>query len=109
MRIWTCPDDLRQSPNFHQPHDLSLVRLAIMNARAREGLRDKVRYFLGYLFSPSPEDWSWVRMPAKGNAFYIFLRPLRLFFEYGLKPMMKKNNAEAVALPLDDSEYVRTI
>jgi hypothetical protein len=55
-------NDLRESPNFHQPQELSLMRLAFMNARAREGFRNKARYFIGQMFSPSLENRALLQM-----------------------------------------------
>jgi hypothetical protein len=101
--------DLQTSPEFHLPQEPSLMRLAFMNTRARERLIDKARYFVGHLFSPGLEDWSLIRMPARGNIFYPFLRPVRLLMEYGLKPLAKKNNNQGAALPLEEGECVEIV
>jgi hypothetical protein len=102
-------DDLRVSPSFHIPQEISLIKMTLMNARAREGIRNKVRYFLGQILSPSLEDWSLVRMPANGHRFYNLIRPVRLLIEYGLKPLKKKKEAQRKEQPLNEGEAVRTI
>jgi hypothetical protein len=101
--------DLRKSPQFHQPQELSLMKLALMNARAREGIRSKLRYFMGQLLSPSLEDWSVIRVPVKSKFFYSLLRPVRLLLEYGLKPLAKKHNLQGASLPLEEGECMEIV
>jgi hypothetical protein len=109
QRAVNLVNDLRKSPNFHQPQELSMMKLAFMNARAREGIRSKLRYFMGHLLSPSLEDWSVIRMPVKRKFFYSFLRPLRLLLEYGLKPLVRKNIEQGASLPVDEGECVKVV
>jgi hypothetical protein len=54
------------------------------NYRLREGAADRARYAARWLFTPSPEDWAWVRLPGALSPLYRALRPLRLAARYGL-------------------------
>jgi hypothetical protein len=54
------------------------------NYRLREGAADRARYAARWLFTPSPEDWAWARLPDALSPLYRALRPLRLAARYGL-------------------------
>jgi hypothetical protein len=54
------------------------------NYRLREGVADRARYAARWLFTPSPEDWAWARLPDALSPLYRALRPLRLAARYGL-------------------------
>jgi hypothetical protein len=82
-------DDLRSSLDFHLPHKTSLIRMIIMNTRPRKGLRNKVHYFLGQILSPSRRDWSLIKLPGGMRFIYGLLRPIRVFKEYGIKPITR--------------------
>jgi hypothetical protein len=107
QRAANLVNDLRESPHFHQPQELSLVKQVLMNARAREGFRDKVRYFLGQMFSPSLEDWSLMKSSSNGRLPHKLSRPVRLLMEYGLKPNKKED--KITDSPLQEAESIRTI
>jgi hypothetical protein len=53
------------------------------NYRLREGAADRVRYAARWLFTPSPEDWAWARLPDALSPLYRAVRPLRLAARYG--------------------------
>jgi hypothetical protein len=53
------------------------------NFRLRDGAGDRARYAARWLFTPSPEDWAWARMPDALSPLYRVLRPLRLAARYG--------------------------
>lgn len=53
------------------------------NYRLREGAADRARYAARWLFTPSPEDWAWARLPDALSPLYRALRPLRLAARYG--------------------------
>ena len=53
------------------------------NYRLRDGAADRARYAARWLFTPSPEDWAWARLPAPLSPLHRALRPLRLALRYG--------------------------
>ncbi|HEX5869944.1 MAG TPA: nucleotidyltransferase family protein [Longimicrobium sp.] len=53
------------------------------NYRLRESAADRARYAARWLFTPSPEDWAWARLPDPLSPLYRALRPLRLAVRYG--------------------------
>jgi hypothetical protein len=53
------------------------------NYRLCDGRGDRARYAARWLFTPTPEDWSWVRLPRPLAPAYRALRPLRLALRYG--------------------------
>jgi hypothetical protein len=55
------------------------------NYRLREGAADRARFAARWLFTPSPEDWAWARLPDALSPLYRALRPLRLGVRYGLR------------------------
>ena len=55
------------------------------NFRLRETAADRARYAARWLFTPTPEDWAWARLPDGASALYRALRPLRLGLRYGLR------------------------
>jgi hypothetical protein len=54
------------------------------NFRVRDGAADRARYAARWLFTPSPEDWAWARLPDALSPLYRAVRPLRLAVRYGL-------------------------
>jgi hypothetical protein len=69
------------------PHDGGVPALGLRNAlfqlRARERLRDGVRYALSLALTPTVADWTAVRAPASLSFVHYLLRPLRLAGKYG--------------------------
>jgi hypothetical protein len=55
------------------------------NFRLREGAARRARYAAHWLFTPTPEDWSWARLPDAASGLYRALRPLRLGLRYGVR------------------------
>ena len=55
------------------------------NFRLREGAARRARYAAKWLFTPTPEDWAWARLPDAASGLYRALRPLRLGLRYGLR------------------------
>ena len=55
------------------------------NFRLRDGAADRARFAARWLFTPSPEDWAWARLPDALSPLYRALRPLRLGVRYGLR------------------------
>ncbi|HYR08394.1 MAG TPA: nucleotidyltransferase family protein [Longimicrobium sp.] len=55
------------------------------NFRVRDGAADRARYAARWLFTPSPEDWAWARLPDALSPLYRAVRPLRLAVRYGLR------------------------
>jgi hypothetical protein len=54
------------------------------NYQLRDGAVDRARYAARWLFTPSPEDWAWARLPDALSPLYRAMRPLRLAVRYGL-------------------------
>jgi hypothetical protein len=52
------------------------------NLRARDGAADRARFAARWLFSPSPEDWRWARLPDALFPLYRVLRPVRLLLRH---------------------------
>lgn len=52
------------------------------NYRLCDGRTDRARYAARWLFTPTPEDWSWLRLPGPLAPAYRALRPLRLALRY---------------------------
>lgn len=52
------------------------------NFRLRDGGKDRLRYAARWLFTPSPEDWAWIRLPDGVSWMYRALRPVRLAARY---------------------------
>jgi hypothetical protein len=52
------------------------------NYRLCDGRTDRARYAARWLFTPTPEDWSWLHLPAPLAPAYRALRPLRLALRY---------------------------
>lgn len=50
----------------------------LFNLRAKERLSDRLRYAARWAFVPTPEDWSWARLPDEIFGVYRVLRPIRL-------------------------------
>ncbi|HEV3052745.1 MAG TPA: nucleotidyltransferase family protein, partial [Longimicrobium sp.] len=55
------------------------------NFRLQQGAARRARYAAGWLFTPTPEDWEWARLPDAASGLYRALRPLRLGLRYGLR------------------------
>ena len=53
--------------------------------RTRERLSDRVKYLLFVGFEPTQADYDAFPMPDFLNPFYWIVRPVRLFYQYGLK------------------------
>jgi hypothetical protein len=53
--------------------------------RLQESPARQIRYAAGWLFTPTPEDWAWARLPDAASPLYRALRPLRLGLRYGLR------------------------
>ncbi len=59
------------------------VRNALFQLRARERLRDGLRYALSLALTPTVADWTAVRVPAPLSFVHYLFRPLRLAGKYG--------------------------
>ena len=53
---------------------------------ARERLRDRVRYCFLFATTTTPLDWAILPVPRQLSFVHYFLRPIRLFRKYLLKP-----------------------
>ena len=59
------------------------LRNALFHLRARERLRDGLRYALSLALTPTVADWTAVRVPAPLSFVHYGLRPIRLAGKYG--------------------------
>jgi hypothetical protein len=59
------------------------VRNALFHLRARERLRDGLRYALSLAFTPTVADWTALNVPASLSFVHYLVRPLRLAGKYG--------------------------
>jgi hypothetical protein len=57
----------------------------VFHARMRERARDRSRYVLGILFTPSRSDWEAVTMPRVLFPLYSAVRPFRLAVKFGTR------------------------
>jgi len=64
-----------------------LVERCFFHLRARERLKDKVRYCLRIGTTPTDGDWALLPLPAFLSFLYYLLRPMRLVGKYGLRPL----------------------
>jgi Uncharacterised nucleotidyltransferase len=55
------------------------------NFHVCDGAADRARYAARWLFTPSPEDWAWARLPDALSPLYRAVRPLRLALRYGVR------------------------
>ena len=60
-----------------------IVELGLFHLKAKERLRDKVRYCLHALITPSVADWEFLPLPGALSFLYFLLRPIRLLRKMG--------------------------
>jgi hypothetical protein len=91
--LWFAVDgrERAESPTFALSHSRTFAPPGDtaanlrFNLRLREGAARRARYAAGWLFTPTPEDWAWARLPDAASGLYRALRPLRLGVRYGLR------------------------
>jgi len=66
-----------------EPPERGLLASARFHLRARERLRDRLRYTVLLTFSPTMGDWSLAALPRPLAFLYYLIRPLRLAWSYG--------------------------
>ena len=54
-------------------------------AKSLDGLPDKIKFHLRLALTPSPEDWTFIRLPERLRFLYYLTRPLRLAKKYVLR------------------------
>lgn len=57
--------------------------MSFFHLRARERLRDKIRYIFRLATTPNPGDWALLDLPAFLYFLYYVIRPIRLVTRYG--------------------------
>ena len=70
---------------FREPHYMpGVLKRCFFHLKARERLRDRVRYCLRLAMIPTLEDWAFLSLPAFLSFLYYLLRPIRLVRKCGL-------------------------
>ena len=62
----------------------TLMESCLFHLRARERLRDRIRYCVRLAVTTTPGDWALLPLPAPLFPVYSLLRPMRLAAKYGL-------------------------
>lgn len=62
--------------------DASAAETLRFNLRLRDTRADRLRFAAHWLFTPTPEDWGWIRLPDPIAPLYRVARPLRLALRY---------------------------
>jgi hypothetical protein len=62
-----------------------IIETLLFWARAREHLSDRAKYLFLAVFEPNQVDYDAFHMPDFLYPFYWIIRPVRLFYQYGLK------------------------
>jgi DNA-binding transcriptional ArsR family regulator len=63
-------------------NDSSVAKNLRFNLRLRDTRADRLRFAAHWLFTPTPEDWGWLRLPDALAPLYRAVRPLRLALRY---------------------------
>ena len=73
--------------NLFRPPDrkISGFASAFFHLKARERLRDGIRYSLSIAIAPTVADWQFMALSPRLNFLYYLLRPIRLAANYGQK------------------------
>jgi hypothetical protein len=72
--LFDAPDDSEDEARFQ-----------VFHLRARERLRDKIYYSLGWALTPTVREWELLSLPASLSFLYYLFRPLRLIGNYSAK------------------------
>ncbi len=67
----------------------TFLGIPIYHLRSRERLRDRINYCF-QIAVPSTKDWNFISLPKELNFLYYLIRPVRLAFEYGVNPLLKR-------------------
>jgi hypothetical protein len=68
---------------------VGLWETSLFHLKARERLRDRVRYCCRFAMTLTPGDWSVFPLPKLLFPLYYVVRPLRLLKKYGLRPLVE--------------------
>ncbi|HEX8922032.1 MAG TPA: nucleotidyltransferase family protein, partial [Pyrinomonadaceae bacterium] len=77
---------------FRDEKDRTGVSQFLKPAKALDSLRDRAKFHLRLLLTPTPEDWTFINWPERLRFLYYLTRPVRLVRKYALrqsKPLMK--------------------
>jgi hypothetical protein len=77
---------------FRNEQERAGVSQFLKPARALDGLRDRARFHLRLLLTPTPEDWTFINWPEPFRFLYYLTRPIRLARKYVLhqrQPVIK--------------------
>ncbi len=70
---------------FRNEREASGVSHILKPAKALDGLLDKIKFHLRLALTPTPEDWTFIRLPERFRFLYYLTRPLRLAKKYVLR------------------------
>jgi hypothetical protein len=85
---WLSRNMIERFASFRWSHS-GFLDIPLYHLRARERFRDKANYCL-QMTTPSVKDWSFVSLPERLGFLYYLIRPVRLAFEYGINPLLKR-------------------
>ncbi len=85
---WLAQNMIRRFAGFRWSGS-GFLDIPFYHLRARERFRDKANYCL-QMAVPSIKDRGFLPLPESLNFLYYLIRPLRLVFEYGINPLLKR-------------------
>jgi hypothetical protein len=85
---WLSRNMIERFASFRWSHS-GFMDIPLYHLRARERFRDKANYCL-QMTTPSLKDWTFVSLPERLSFLYYLIRPIRLAFEYGVNPLLKR-------------------
>ncbi len=70
---------------FRNEKEAGGVSSVLKPAKALDGLPDKIKFYLRLALTPTPEDWTFIRLPERFRFLYYLIRPVRLAKKYVLR------------------------
>lgn len=83
--VATLAGRCREVVSTRAPKTPSLIEAGVFHLRARERLRDRVRYVAGVILATTPGDWAVASLPGWLFLLYYPLRFVRLAVKYGAR------------------------
>jgi hypothetical protein len=68
---------------FRSNNSTSFLESCLFHLKAREHLRDRVRYCIQLTMNTTPRDWAFISLPPSLFFLYPLIRPIRLATKYG--------------------------
>jgi hypothetical protein len=85
---WLAQDTMKRFASSRWSRS-AFLDIPIYHLRSRERFRDKANYCL-QIAIPSTKDWTYISLPQELSFLYYLIRPVRLAFEYGVNPLLKR-------------------